>query len=632
MSRAAPDFYPALAQVPDQTSLLLYSAKQSYDLGPAVTSADVELTIEGPSTQSIGYSDIDSVLLNSGLYDSNSDGKLDSAVRLEDDGVVYRLSDFTRGQNSQFNVTLEDEAVSLLRDQTGIKRPKSSTGHFAFAQALCREAGVEMRTPAGAKPIPSTNSQIKARVRQEDRDSTHTQGIPASADLTVKGQKATASQIRLAETALSRAAYRKAGPKATLALMMGLIVESEITNTDWSDGENRSRGPLQARPGHSAGVGGKVITPEEARDVEYMVDCFLLEPGFASRGGAISLAKKNSSWPAGTIAWNVLMPKAEYRGRYQERAEEARKWIAAFGGVSASTDKDTNKSPTRGTTDNPDEDSWDALKRMAEERGYRVFAVANVIYYGREQDFIKARPVMTVSEAVEGVDDITWGWTPRRKVNTLTVQCRAGMWSAKPGACILVEGQGPASGRYLVTRFTRSRFSEQATVECKRGTELLKPTPVQASAATTTTNDDDGAGGTERSPSGTYKGSPVPGQRPAAKSTHETGNLAGYPAFDFMTSAGTPCVAPEGGRVTRLSGKDPSLGGPPGGALGYSIYMTGNSGTQYYMTHLDKVKVRVGQKVSQGEKIAEVANGPSSWSSPHVHMGMRPWKNWNLNS
>lgn len=116
-------------------------------------------------------------------------------------------------------------------------------------------------------------------------------------------------------------------------------------------------------------------------------------------------------------------------------------------------------------------------------------------------------------------------------------------------------------------------------------------------------------------------GSPVPGIPPHA-ATHETGGLAGFPAYDYMAPAGTTVVAPVDGVITRLSGKDPSLGGPPGGALGYSIYLDGSNGKRYFLTHLDKLTVRVNQSVRQGQKIAVVANGPASWSSPHVHMGV----------
>lgn len=121
--------------------------------------------------------------------------------------------------------------------------------------------------------------------------------------------------------------------------------------------------------------------------------------------------------------------------------------------------------------------------------------------------------------------------------------------------------------------------------------------------------------------SGAIVGSPVPGMKPQA-STHQTAGLSGYPAFDYMSPAGTKCVAPADGKIVKLSGQSPSAGGPAGGALGYSIYLEGKKGEVYFLTHIDKLQVKVGDNVSQGEQMAVVAKGPPSWSTPHVHMGV----------
>ena len=121
---------------------------------------------------------------------------------------------------------------------------------------------------------------------------------------------------------------------------------------------------------------------------------------------------------------------------------------------------------------------------------------------------------------------------------------------------------------------------------------------------------------------GAVRGSPVPGQKPQ-RSTHDTDGLSGYPAYDYMAPAGKSVVAPVGGKVIRISGKDPKAGGAPGGALGYSVYLRGDDGKTYFLTHIDRVRPKVGAKVRQGQKIAVIANGPSSWSTPHVHMGIK---------
>jgi peptidoglycan hydrolase-like protein with peptidoglycan-binding domain len=102
--------------------------------------------------------------------------------------------------------------------------------------------------------------------------------------------------------------------------------------------------------------------------------------------------------------------------------------------------------------------------------------------------------------------------------------------------------------------------------------------------------------------------------------THETGGLVGFPARDYFARPGTRCFAPEAGKLTRHTGRDPALGGDPGGPLGFSLYYVGRSGNTYYGTHLAKV-APLGQ-YRKSDVLATVANGPPTWSVPHIHWGI----------
>lgn len=102
--------------------------------------------------------------------------------------------------------------------------------------------------------------------------------------------------------------------------------------------------------------------------------------------------------------------------------------------------------------------------------------------------------------------------------------------------------------------------------------------------------------------------------------THETGGLPGFPAVDYFGRPGTRCFAPEAGDLTRHTGRDPALGGPPGGPLGFSFYYLGRSGNTYYGTHLAKV-APLG-RYRKGDVLATLANGPPTWSVPHIHYGI----------
>jgi murein DD-endopeptidase MepM/ murein hydrolase activator NlpD len=118
-------------------------------------------------------------------------------------------------------------------------------------------------------------------------------------------------------------------------------------------------------------------------------------------------------------------------------------------------------------------------------------------------------------------------------------------------------------------------------------------------------------------------GSPVPGGSVGGE--HGTSGLAGFTGKDYFGKPGSAVVAPVGGRITRFSGHDPRLGAVQGagGPLGWSLYLKGNDGRVYYLTHLGSRTVKVGQKVKPGQTIGTIADYDRYGRPSHVHMGYR---------
>ena len=105
-------------------------------------------------------------------------------------------------------------------------------------------------------------------------------------------------------------------------------------------------------------------------------------------------------------------------------------------------------------------------------------------------------------------------------------------------------------------------------------------------------------------------------------STHPTAGLEGFPAIDMFANPNTVVLAPEDGTVIRLSGRDPSQGGRPGGAYGFSIHLECDSG-KYFMTHFATTQVAVGQRVTGGQPIGTVCDSAVSGKpgTSHIHHG-----------
>lgn len=125
---------------------------------------------------------------------------------------------------------------------------------------------------------------------------------------------------------------------------------------------------------------------------------------------------------------------------------------------------------------------------------------------------------------------------------------------------------------------------------------------------------------------GSFKpGTPVPSKLlSSVGAEHPTAGLEGFPAYDYMARAGTPVVAPVGGKIVRFSGHDPSQGPTDGvhGPFGWSLYLQGNDGHTYYMTHLGSRDVKVGQTVKPGAVLATIGDYAKWGGADHVHMGV----------
>lgn len=124
---------------------------------------------------------------------------------------------------------------------------------------------------------------------------------------------------------------------------------------------------------------------------------------------------------------------------------------------------------------------------------------------------------------------------------------------------------------------------------------------------------------------GVKPGAPV-ARETSVSSEHPTAGLAGFPARDYFAPSGSAAVAPISGTVVRLSGHDPRQGPieGPHGPLGWSVYIRGTDGHEYYLTHMGSRNVKVGQTVKAGQPIGTVADYQKYGTPSHIHMGVRP--------
>jgi murein DD-endopeptidase MepM/ murein hydrolase activator NlpD len=93
---------------------------------------------------------------------------------------------------------------------------------------------------------------------------------------------------------------------------------------------------------------------------------------------------------------------------------------------------------------------------------------------------------------------------------------------------------------------------------------------------------------------------------------------------DILAPIGTPQRAYENGTITRMHGN--SLGG-------ISLYLRGDSGNEYYYTHLSGYVsgLSVGQRVTAGQHISFTGDTGNAAGIPHLHWEVRPGGGGNVN-
>ena len=91
---------------------------------------------------------------------------------------------------------------------------------------------------------------------------------------------------------------------------------------------------------------------------------------------------------------------------------------------------------------------------------------------------------------------------------------------------------------------------------------------------------------------------------------------------DYAAPTGTPIVAAKDGKV--LEAKN---GVSWGAAYGNAVVVDHGAGLRAIYAHMNKISVKAGQEVKEGEKIGEVGSTGNS-TGPHLHLEVRvsPWR------
>jgi hypothetical protein len=490
----------------------------------AITGITLERTIEGASNLTVTLRDPDGQLFSrwagrtrdirptarqkrspveidegwDPILGPNTIGK---AMEVHLDGVIFRLVGAAyRHSDREITLTFEDRIAYLLKRKRGERRAsRANVTRAQFVLSLLRE--VKLTKPPFVCPELMVRQPIG---KQEKTVSTPTDtsggdpggGFPPAAKLTVKGRPASAAQRKRMDGILAEAASLGASEDVMAACLACATQESVMGENAGTTG-NDDMGLMQQ--------GRNWIPASDVMNPRLVTNAFLLSgtPDAKGKGQAPGWKKKHGSLKSLPGGFDRAIKAVQVSvGGYGPWEQEARAAVKAWGGPSgggdaagASDGGDYTKSYQYARE--PDEDSWTAIQRLAEEVGWRFFVVGQAVYFMSEEQLFKRRPRYELkpdSPAVLELGyDVDWG----KPVSECTVTVSLDHWGAPPGAVMLLSGFGPPDGRWLVTGVRRDWFAPTAEVTLKQpGKQKLEPASERASRAANTS---DGVGANETS-------------------------------------------------------------------------------------------------------------------------------------
>jgi hypothetical protein len=453
---------------------------QGVDIATAVLDTSLTLTIEGASTLELTLLDKKLSLLRGDLltkwaWGTNADDRNEDhwiidgrKVDAQLDDLWFRLVKVSKQTVDTLVLTFEDRIVAALRAHRGARKMyREKFTRAQFVKALCDAAGVPYYIPELLKkqPIsaPSQEVGITERRKQGHKGiSTKRSGIK------VKDVAADGEQLRNIQKAMDVANSLNAPERAVLAMCCAGIAESGFRSVANFQGSNYT-GVFQ---------GSKDIfsVNDTTREAHY----FLKGGKGFNNGGGIHLAHKGL--PVGEIATLVESggKPASFYGVHLSEAQKIYSVYHGRSGVTSDTSVNIVVAKPFAFARGKNENSWDAIQRLAEEVNFRAFVRDGRLWYVSEEFLFNQAPQIDLVEGEDGVDEVTFDIDlgSRNEVTELQASAHAERWTVLPGMVAMAHDQGPADGRWIVHQIEGSLTTDIDPITVTLNKSLpVKPEP-----------------------------------------------------------------------------------------------------------------------------------------------------------
>lgn len=473
------------------------TAPSVVNLAEAITGIGEALTMQGAPQLQINLEDEGFALLDSGFWGASAThGRLRSIEINYPAGSKYwwRLRQVSLKADFSVETYWIPRVVRALMDiHKPVKASRGSRTRAEFLKMLC-EAVPEIHFYSHQLDVKQPIASVK--VPKEKTGSTSgakTVGLSdATKGLTVQGSPMTAGQRAVAGTLLRVADKKNAGQVATEAVIYAAIYESKLGADAGSFTPNED--------GYYGVLQGSAQTWPDPHDVVGMAEAFFDGGKGFQAGGAIALSHTVSNpievavrvevpsiWPA-----NAYAQEGGYPGDTAALAE-VKAIIEAGGGATGTGGITSGQMETvqqynfeTGTTEEPYENWWTAMNRLAQEVNWELVVDGPDIHYDSDRTLVRQELADTIERTDENVVDWEYDWDDHAVATNLVLTLVCDEFAFIPGDVVKVKGFGPAAegstmelpGRWLLGEAQRNPGDIVATLTLVQPTRPLKePAP-----------------------------------------------------------------------------------------------------------------------------------------------------------
>jgi hypothetical protein len=503
----APDAHVIASAWVRQVAGLKGNAPAAADLAEMITGVGSDFTMQGAPQLQIDVLDQNWTLLDSGFFDPSDGGTLDRVDVNYPDGSRYWWVLFQYSPKADYSVQTYwiPRVVYDLMHQHGpfqVNRASRTRARFLkmctekvpYANFYCKQ--IDVKQPIA--PLVLTPSVATAATTSGPKSV----GLSAKASkgLTIGGTQMSSSQRTILHTALRVADQLGAGDVATTAMVYAAMGETGVA--------------VKA----GGGVWQDTSSPNPSNVADEAKAFLTGLYGFA-KGGAIGLAATSNDpvYVANATELNAAFLKSgrsptnyadsygPHLGGTASALKEARAIVAAGGGAtglggvqSSAIESVQQYNFSIGTTQDPREDYWTGMNRLAQEVNWELVVDGDDIYYDSDVTLCRAAIEAVVDRLDEAVADWSYDWDLHHIATNMRLVLECGPFDFRAADVFQLKRFGPASagssiglpGRWLVGEIQRNPGDVVSTFTLVQPTRPLKEPAPQVVSSTSS-----GAGG-----------------------------------------------------------------------------------------------------------------------------------------